>query len=138
MNRIPRWSRLGTLPAQLVKYAGVGGVSAIFHYGTLVACVEWLKVSPVPASVAASGVGAGVNYLLNYHYTFRSDRHHGQSVPRFLTVAATGAGLNAGLMFLGVHLIEIHYLLAQLLSTAIVFFWNFLINRSWTFRPHLK
>jgi len=125
---------LGDLPYQLVKYAGVGGVSAVFHYATLVACVELLSVNPVPAALAASGVGAGVNYWLNYHYTFKSARHHAQSVPRFLTVATAGAGLNAGLMYVGVHLVELHYLPAQMITTVIVFFWNFLINRYWTFK----
>ena len=134
MMPLSRLTNFGDLPKQLIKYAGVGGVSAIFHYATLVACVELFNINPVAAAVAASTVGAGVNYWLNYHYTFASDRRHLQSVPRFLVVASTGAGLNAGLMHVGVNLVEMHYLPAQLITTVIVFFWNFLINRRWTFR----
>ncbi|MFM8639009.1 MAG: GtrA family protein [Betaproteobacteria bacterium] len=37
-------------------------------------------------------------------------------------------------MHVGVNLVQMHYLPAQLITTVIVFFWNFLINRRWTFR----
>lgn len=127
MNAFPALAR------QMLRYAGVGGLSAIFHYGTLIVAVEWSGMEPVPASAAASAVGAVVNYALNYHFTFASQRSHAQSLPRFLAVALSGAALNIALMALGVELLGMHYLLTQVIATGIVFFWNFLCNRAWTF-----
>jgi putative flippase GtrA len=118
---------------QMMRYAGVGGVSAIFHYGTLIAAVELGGSAPVSAAVLASSVGAVVNYLLNYHFTFGSRREHRISVIRFSVVALLGTGLNAALMALGVEVLGLHYLLVQIGATVVVFFSNFLLNRAWTF-----
>ena len=118
---------------QMMRYAGVGGVSAIVHYATLIAAVELAQADPVFASVVASAAGALVNYALNYHYTFSSDRAHHISVLRFAIVATTGAALNAALMALGVDILGAHYLPTQVVATIIVFFWHFIVNRIWTF-----
>lgn len=119
---------------QFARFSGVGFVSAIGHYGLLIALVQGAGTEPVRASVAGALLGAWINYALNYRYTFRSTQRHRQSVARFAVVAAFGLVLNTFFMWLGVDLMHLHYLLSQVLTTGLVLLWSFAANRYWTFR----
>lgn len=119
---------------QFVKFTGVGFVSAIGHYGLLIALVQLAAVPAVPASAAGALLGAVINYSLNYRYTFRSTRQHREAVLRFAAIAAIGLALNTLFMWVGVVLIGAHYLLSQVVTTVLVLIWNFAGNRYWTFR----
>ena len=121
------------LMRQFVKFTGVGFVSAIGHYGLLIALVQIAAVPAVPASAAGALLGAWINYSLNYRYTFRSTRQHRESVLRFAVVAAVGLVLNTLFMWVGVELIGAHYLLSQVVTTGLVLIWSFASNRYWTF-----
>ena len=125
--------RVIALMRQFVKFTGVGFVSAIGHYGLLIALVQIAAVPAVPASAAGALLGAWINYSLNYHYTFRSTRQHRESVLRFAVVAAIGLVLNTLFMWVGVELIGAHYLLSQVVTTGLVLIWSFASNRYWTF-----
>lgn len=122
------------LSRQFASFVGVGLASAIGHYGLLIALVQGSGVEPVAASVAGALLGACINYALNYRYTFRSSKRHRESVSKFAIVASVGLSLNTLFMWLGVHVLAIHYLLAQVLTTGVVLFWSFSANRFWTFR----
>ncbi|TSA19235.1 MAG: GtrA family protein [Betaproteobacteria bacterium] len=108
-------------------------MSAIGHYGLLIALVQLAAVQPVPASAAGALLGAWINYSLNYRYTFRSTRRHRESVLRFGIVAAIGLVLNTLFMWIGVDVIGVHYLLSQIVTTGLVLIWSFAGNRFWTF-----
>ena len=119
---------------QFVKFAGVGAIGTAAHYATLVLLVQTQWAGPVIASSAGAVVGAVVNYLLNYHYTFASNRRHREAFWRFFTIAAVGFLLNGLLMALLTQQLALFYLLAQVITTLLVLVWNFLGNRVWTFR----
>jgi putative flippase GtrA len=119
---------------ELFRFLIAGCSSAVGHYGVLIGLIEGAIAGPVAASVAGATVGAVINYLVNHRFTFRSTARHIQSVPRFGVVAGTGLLLNALLMWIGTALLGAHYLLAQVITTGVVFFWSFAANRLWTFR----
>ena len=123
-----------TLLRQFIKFTGVGFMSAIGHYGLLIALVQLATVQPVSASAAGALLGAWINYSLNYRYTFHSTRRHRESVLRFGVVAAIGLVLNTLFMWVGVDVIGAHYLLSQIVTTGLVLIWSFAGNRFWTFR----
>jgi putative flippase GtrA len=118
---------------QFVFFSAVGGIGTGGHYLTLVTLVEGKWLSPVPASVAGFIVGALINYVLNYHFTFNSKKSHKEAMSKFFVVALFGAMINTGLMYIGVDVLHAYYLLAQIGATAIVLLWNFIINKYWTF-----
>jgi putative flippase GtrA len=119
---------------QFIRFAGVGSVSAIGHYGLLIALVQIGKVQAVPASAAGALLGASINYALNYRFTFRSSKRHHESMFKFAIVAAIGLGLNTLFMWVGVDLLGAYYLLSQIVTTGLVMLWSFLGNRFWTFQ----
>jgi len=119
-------------------FAGVGAIGTAAQYLVLVLLVEGLAVNPVLASTLGFGLGAIVNYLLNYHYTFRSDKSHLEAAGKFFSVALVGALTNSLLMYLGTDWLGLNYLLAQVLATGVVLIQNFLLNRYWTFAAPVK
>ncbi len=117
---------------QFVRFAGAGAIGTAAHYGVLISCVQWVHLDPVFATVLGSATGALINYFLNYYFTFQSKKRHRYAAPKFFSVALTGMGLNALIMWAVVP--YTHYLIAQLVATGSVLLWNFIINRLWTFR----
>lgn len=124
--------RRALLPT-LLKFAGVGAIATAVQYALLVLGVEVIGVSAVLGSSAGFVIGAVLNYWLNYHFTFRSDRPHWAAAGRFAVTAAVGLGLNALLMALLVHRTAIPYVPCQVITTAVVLGWNFVVNSLWSF-----
>lgn len=123
--------------ARFVKFAAVGGIATAIQYAVLILLVRACGMAPTPASSSGFVLSAGVNYVLNYRFTFQSDRPHGPAAAKFAALAVTGLLINAAIMRLMTGT-GVHYLIAQVCATAVVLFWNFIGNSLWTFGvgPH--
>lgn len=115
---------------QFFMFAGVGAIGTIIHFTALIFLVsfDWNRVL---ATTVGAILGAVTNYMLNYHFTFKSKQSHFSTSVKFFLIALVGIGINA-IVFSA--LLFMHYLVAQIFTTIIVLFWNFLANRLWTFR----
>jgi len=118
---------------QYVMFAGVGAIGTAGHYLVLVLLVELFAISPVTATTAAFIVGAIINYLLNYRYTFASDKPHLPAMSKFFSIAFIGMIFNGMIMDFGTRQLALNYLLAQIVATLVVLQWNFFANKLWTF-----
>lgn len=123
---------------QFFRFALVGSVGTAGHYLTLFLLVRFGQLTPVAASVIGSVVGALINYLLNYKYTFRSQAGHRHALSKFMMVALAGTLINMVIMWLGVNLLSMNYVIVQLMATGTVLLVNFTLNRYWTFRESLR
>lgn len=119
---------------RLTTFGLIGTLGTGAHYLTLVILVELMHVDPVTAATAGFFNGALLNYFLNYRYTFRSTKAHRDAAPKFFLIAALTGLLNSLLVYFGVNILGINYLLAQIIATIVVFFSNFGLNALWTFR----
>lgn len=122
----------GTHFHRFVRFALVGGLATAIQYVILILLVRGLEMAPTLASSLGFVLSAGVNYLLNYRFTFRSRRPHGPAVVKFGLLAGAGLLINAAVMHLLVAA-SVNYLLAQVGATGLVLFWNFIGNTLWTF-----
>jgi putative flippase GtrA len=122
-----------SLYGAFIRYAGVGLIGTVAHYAVLLTLVNFANIAPVLASTIGAVVGACINYVLNYRFTFASRRDHVVAVPRFVTIAALGLVVNAAVMALALSLGLNSYLLAQVVATAAVLIMGYLANRRWTF-----
>jgi putative flippase GtrA len=125
---------LNKMVAKFIKFSAVGMVGTAGHYLVLIMLIEWFALNAIASSSAGAVVGALINYYFNYRWTFRSDQKHSVAATKFMTVAASGFVMNGLLMALLVEWLALHYLTAQILTTGIVLFWNFLVNYFWTFK----
>ena len=119
---------------QFVTFVGVGAVATAAHYLILIVLVQLYHLNPILASSVGAVAGALISYVLNYHFTFRSNSSHALSMAKFFAVAGVGLVLNSMAMLIFIEVIGLYYLLGQVLATALVFFWSFAANRAWTFR----
>jgi len=118
-----------------MRFGLVGAVATGIQYLFLIVLVREAGMWPALASAIGFVASSSGNYLLNYHFTFRSGRPHGPAAAKFVTLAAVGLVINFVLMqVLGAA--GVYYLLAQVCATAVVFLWNFLGNSLWTFRAY--
>lgn len=125
--------RQRTLLLQMAGFASVGALGAAVLFVLLILLVEFGGIDAVSASITGYLLGAAISYSLNHRYTFRSDKRHREALPQFIVIALIGTGLNAALMQVCVHNLGMHYIVAQAAVIVVVFFWNFLANRFWTF-----
>ncbi len=111
-----------------------GGIATLAQFGTMIVLVELTATPALGASLAGYLIGMLVGYLLNYHFAFRSHRLHQDTLWRFVVVAGLGFAFNGLLMAWFLEFVGMGYLLAQLITTAVVFLWNFAANGLWTFK----
>ena len=114
---------------------GIAGLAATAsHYATMVGLVWTMGGREVLASSLGFTVGALVKYPLNYWLVFESRQHHRVAVPRFMVSLVFSFALNAGLFALLLRLLDVHYMVSQVLTTGAVILANYVIARLWVFR----
>jgi len=118
---------------QFFIFSGIGAIGTSGHYAALILLVQVLHAEPVVATTIGFVVGALINYLLNYRVTFNSNKRHREAFTRFFTVACLGAMMNGLIMAAGINMLDLHYLVIQVVATCIVLAFNFIANKYWTF-----
>ncbi len=121
---------------RFVGYACVGATGTIVQYVILAVLVSSRTCGVVAASCIGAVAGGVVNYLLNYHITFRATGSHRQTAPRFFAIAILGIVLNSALMFVLTHPSTMSWLPAQFITTASVLLLTYTASSLWTFRVH--
>ncbi|MDP9140877.1 MAG: GtrA family protein [Pseudomonadota bacterium] len=122
MRQVNLWSdRAWT---QVLVFGVLSALGTGLHFAVLYAAVEWAEMPAVAGSTLGAVCGMLFNYVAHYHFTFGSAAPHRRSLPLFFAGGAISIVLNLVLMMLFLAL-DLNYLLAQLLSTLLVFVFNF-------------
>ena len=120
---------------QFVKFAVVGVSSTIIDWGIYLLLTRTTAIFYLLAKVLSFLVSVINSYIWNRRWTFRSqDPKRFHQFSKFLVVAGVGLALNALIMYLVVSKLKLHDIIGLILASAIVMFWNFLVNKFWTFR----
>lgn len=122
------------LHMQFTLYALVGVCATMMQYMVLISLMKLTLLHAATASSIGMVFGSFVSYYLNHRITFQSAKRHHEALLQFYTIAAVAMSLNALFMYIGVSLLHWHYLMAQVVATLLVLFWNFTCNKLWTFR----
>lgn len=116
---------------QLFRYGFVGGVAFLVDYGTLFVLTHYAGVPYLRSAAIAFILGLVTNYLISISWVFQ---HSGkmrvwQEFVCFAIIGVIGLGLNELIMYVGTDMMHLHYMISKLISTAIVFFWNFFARK---------
>ncbi len=116
---------------QLIRYGFVGGIAFVADCGSLYALTEWCGVPYLVSAALAFLLGLTVNYLLSSLIVFSTHRLQNRWIEFaiFAIIGIIGLGLNEVIMYVCCEMIGIHYMVAKLISTALVFFWNFFARK---------
>ena len=115
-------------------YIGAGGIATGTHYVVTIAAVEALAVPPLHATAVGFATGAVVKYWLNYSVTFRSRARHAPAVARFVVAMAALLALNTLCFALFHRGLGLHYMVAQVATTALLIPPGYVVFRLWVFR----
>lgn len=83
------------------------------------------------SAAVAFAIGLTVNYLLSISWVFNRNRSAKPWVEFmvFTLIGVVGLGLNELIMYVATDLLSMHYMLSKLISTALVFCWNFFARK---------
>ena len=143
---------------RFLRFAAVGTLGAVIDFGTLNLLVQLAGFPKVLANTCSFTVAVISNFVWNRLWVYpetRGDPFAKQFV-QFVVVNVAGLGINtiifygsdrwilgeAGLfadpmrrlaLTIGMTHFDLAYNAAKVLATAVVLFWNFFVNRLWTF-----
>jgi putative flippase GtrA len=126
----------------------VGGVAFVVDAGILVVLKETGLLSATAASIVSFVFGLIVNYLLSVYWVFKQSNVDSAS-KRFLIFAVCGVigmAMNSGIIWVfdvplasaaspgGLISPDRYYMVGKIVSTVVVFFWNFFSRKLLLFR----
>jgi len=131
------------------KFLVVGTVGFVVDFGTLTFLVEVVGLEPVVANVFSFSAAVLSNFTWNRYWTYpesRSKRKRIQLI-QFAFVSILGLMINSlilyllegpfnalfALPFFAFLPEDVGYLPAKMVATVVVLFWNFFVNRYWTY-----
>jgi putative flippase GtrA len=118
---------------QFVTFFGVGVAATVADWGSFFLLTTYGGASSVSGALMSYCLGGIVSYLLNRRHTFETDRSHMQAGWRFASVMAVGFTLTGLFMYVLAERMGLNEMLARVITTGIVFFWNFVAHKTWTF-----
>ena len=116
---------------QLFRYGFVGGTAFVVDYATLFLLTHYAGILYLWSAAIAFILGLVTNYLFSISWVFQRN----ESCSRwneffvFAIIGVIGLILNELIMYAGTDLLHLHYMLSKLISTALVFFWNFFARK---------
>lgn len=116
---------------QLLKFGIVGVLCFIIDYGLMVVLTETAGIQYLLSCGIAFSVSVIVNYFLSMHFVFlsRDDITKKTEFIVFVVLSISGLLLTEILMWIGVSLVNIHYMITKIFVTAIVTIYNFVTRK---------
>ena len=127
-----------SLLIQLFRYGFVGGAAFIVDYGALFLLTDVCGIHYLLSATISFILGLITNYLLSISWVF-NNHTMGNRWAEFLVFAIIGViglGLNALIMYVCTDKMGIHYMVSKIISTVIVFFWNFFARKIVLFKKN--
>ena len=119
------------LIAQFAKFGVVGVIAFVIDYGLMVLLTELFNVNYLISATISFTASVVFNYAASMRYVFT----HKEGLSRrrefiiFVVLSVIGLLVNDALMWAGVDLFGISYLLVKIFATAVVMVWNFVTRK---------
>lgn len=124
------------LAIQLLRYAVVGGIAFMVDYGSLWLLTELVGLHHLVSAAIAFVLGLTCNYLISTAWVFGESKVENRWLEfiAFAVIGIVGLGFNELIIYLCTDVCGLHYMISKLLSTVLVFFWNFFARRFMLFK----
>jgi putative flippase GtrA len=121
---------------EFARYLVVGGLAFLVDFFTLYALTDWAHVYYLTSAAIAFVFGLACNYALSRVWVFdrRTIQNAFLEFVVFAVIGLIGLGFNEASMWFLKERVHLHYLLAKIDTTALVFLWNFFARKYSLFR----
>lgn len=129
----------GNLFVQLIRYFVSGGVAFVVDASLLYLLTEWLGFHYLLSTVISYSVGLVITYLFSILWVFdnRSVENKVVEFSVFASIGVMGLGLTSLFMWLFTSKCGFHYIVSKIITTVIVFVWNFVAKKLLLFRKRI-
>lgn len=116
---------------QLLKFGVVGGIAFVIDYVLLYICTEWFGIYYFISAIISFSVSVIFNYIASIIWVFDVDKSKSKSKNFiiFIALSIIGLGINQLIMWYGVEIIKLYYMLVKLGATIIVMIFNFVTRK---------
>lgn len=116
---------------QMFKFLLVGGLAFVIDYVTLIICKEVFHINVLISAAIAFTVSVIINYILSVKWVFDVDKNKSKekNFITFIIFSIIGLGLTELIMWFGVDILKISYLIVKIIATAIVMVFNFVTRK---------
>ena len=115
---------------EIFRFCVVGGISFVIDYSLLYILTEFFNINYLYSSGISFTVSVIINYWLCVVYVFKdAKKQNRKQATIFIGSSIVGLGLNQLCMWTLVDGMGIYYMIAKLISTAIVTIWNYIMKR---------
>ncbi len=128
------------------KFLVVGTVGFIVDFGTLTLLKEFIGMPTLVANTISFSLAVLSNFTFNRFWTYPDSRSKNlvSQVGQFAIVSVLGLAINNGILLLFESPFDAlllrysstgarGYIPAKVIATIVVLFWNFFVNRYWTY-----
>ncbi len=116
---------------QFLKFGVVGLIAFIIDYGLLFILTDFCSINYLVSATISFIASVIFNYIASMRYVFKhkEDMSRRREFFIFITLSVLGLVFNNSLMWLGVELLQLHYMLVKIGATAVVTIWNFVTRK---------
>ncbi len=116
---------------QLFRYTFVGGFAFIVDFSLLFALTELMGIHYLISAAIALTAGLIINYFLSILWVFDKRKLVNKSIEftLFAVIGIVGLGLNELFIWVFTEFAGLYYLLSKIVSTGIVYLWNFFARK---------
>ena len=115
---------------QIFRFGIVGFTAFLIDAGLLYVLTEFCHIHYLISSIISFTVSLAYNYILSIFWVFDVKRKQTiKEVAVFGILSIFGLGINQLVMYLGVDLLHIYYMLCKILATGIVMVYNFITRK---------
>ena len=115
-----------------IGFAVVGAINTGFSFIIYLLLLK-LDLYYISASVIAYISGIAVSYILNTKFVFRQEKTFA-NLSKFVSVYLTALVINISLLYFLVNIVGFNPVVGQIGVTCIVLFYNYVLQKLWTFK----
>ena len=114
---------------EFFRFCIVGFITFLADYGLLFVLTEYFNIKYLLSSGISFTFAVMLNYILCLTFVFKDGKNGSKQVSLFMLTSVAGLLINQLCMWMLVELAVIHYMLAKIISTAIVMMWNYFTKK---------
>jgi len=116
---------------QLIRYTFVGGFAFVVDFGLLFIFTEYVGLNYLVSACLSFIAGLLTNYAISKYWVFSSSSMDNKIAEFgvFALIGVIGLGFTELLMWTFTGLMGIHYMISKIMTTIIVYLWNFFARK---------